>query len=128
MVMFHCAIHFLLYLVTNKCNHSCNIQFTYFYHKQHAILVLMCMQCIALKIVCQMCWNGSTVHKHIFAFYGINLSQEGLRSTKNENLLKICSPSVHPRCRLVWLALHHLLTNGSTAVNGCRQNESPNSW
>ncbi len=26
------------------------------------------------------------------------------------------------------LALHHLLTNGSSAVNGCRQNESPNSW
>jgi len=25
------------------------------------------------------------------------------------------------------LALHHLLTNGSTAVNGCRQNESTNS-
>uniref|UniRef100_A0A9J8DBV4 Ring finger protein 207a n=1 Tax=Cyprinus carpio carpio TaxID=630221 RepID=A0A9J8DBV4_CYPCA len=25
------------------------------------------------------------------------------------------------------LALHHLLTNGSSAVNGCRQNESPNS-
>ncbi len=24
--------------------------------------------------------------------------------------------------------LHHLLTNGSSAVNGCRQNESPNSW
>ncbi len=30
----------------------------------------------------------------------------------------------------IWrnLALHHLLTNGSSAVNGCRQNESPNSW
>ncbi len=26
------------------------------------------------------------------------------------------------------LALHHLLTNGSSAVNGCRRNESPNSW
>ncbi len=28
----------------------------------------------------------------------------------------------------IWrnLALHHLLTNGSSAVNGCRQNESPN--
>ncbi len=25
-------------------------------------------------------------------------------------------------------ALHHLFTNGSSAVNGCRQNESPNSW
>ncbi len=26
------------------------------------------------------------------------------------------------------LALHHLLTSGSSAVNGCRQIESPNSW
>ncbi len=30
----------------------------------------------------------------------------------------------------IWinLAFHHLLTNGSSAVNGCRQNESTNSW
>ncbi len=30
----------------------------------------------------------------------------------------------------IWrnLALHHLLINGSSAVNGCRHNESPNSW
>ncbi len=30
----------------------------------------------------------------------------------------------------IWrnVALNHLLTNGSSAVNGCRQNESPNSW
>ncbi len=30
----------------------------------------------------------------------------------------------------IWrnLALHHLLTNESSAVNGCRPNESPNSW
>ncbi len=29
----------------------------------------------------------------------------------------------------IWrnVAFHHLLTNGSSAVNGCRQNESPNS-
>ncbi len=29
----------------------------------------------------------------------------------------------------VWrnVALHHLLTSGCSAVNGCRQNESPNS-
>ncbi len=31
--------------------------------------------------------------------------------------------------KLAWrnLALYHLLINGSTAVNGCRQNESSNS-
>ncbi len=30
----------------------------------------------------------------------------------------------------IWrnVALHHLLSNRSSAVNGCRQNESPNSW
>ncbi len=30
----------------------------------------------------------------------------------------------------IWrnVALHHLLTNESSAVNGCRQNESPNNW
>ncbi len=30
----------------------------------------------------------------------------------------------------IWrnVSLHHLLTKGSSAVNGCRQNESPNSW
>ncbi len=26
------------------------------------------------------------------------------------------------------VTLHHLLNNGSSAANGCRQNESPNSW
>ncbi len=26
------------------------------------------------------------------------------------------------------VAFHHLLSNRSSAVNGCRQNESPNSW
>ncbi len=52
-------------------------------------------------------------------------------------LLKKYLPSGHPRFRWVCfftkqikrnLALHHLLTSGSSAVNGCRQNESPNSW
>ncbi len=30
----------------------------------------------------------------------------------------------------IWrdIALHHLLINVSSAVNGCRQNESPNDW
>ncbi len=30
----------------------------------------------------------------------------------------------------IWrnVALHHLFTNGSCTVNGCRQNESPKSW
>ncbi len=55
-----------------------------------------------------------------------------------QNLLEIYSS--HPftqdvdefvfSSKIIWenVALHHLLTNGSSTVNGCRQNESPNSW
>ncbi len=58
-------------------------------------------------------------------------------SPKNENMPKMSSPSGLPRCRwicffirtdLETLALHHLLTNGTSAVNGCRQNESRKQW
>ncbi len=69
-----------------------------------------------------------------------------------ETLVKSTEGIVHPKIRTCWkcprsqavqdvdefvslseqiwrnVALHHLLTNGSSAVNGCRQNESPNSW
>ncbi len=70
-------------------------------------------------------------------------------------LLVLCSVPkgiVHPKMKICWnftypqavqdvdefvssteqiwrsVASHHLLTNGSSAVNGCRQNERPNSW
>uniref|UniRef100_A0A8C1GRT2 Contactin associated protein 2 n=1 Tax=Cyprinus carpio TaxID=7962 RepID=A0A8C1GRT2_CYPCA len=48
---------------------------------------------------------------------------------KNENLLKINSSSGHPSCSLFFHQnrfgeILHLLSNGSSAVNGCRQNES----
>ncbi len=55
--------------------------------------------------------------------------------------MKICWQFTHPQAiqhvdefvsssEQIWrnLSLHHLLINGSSAVNGCRQNESPNSW
>ncbi len=53
--------------------------------------------------------------------------------------VEMFSPSGHTKCTVdgfvpsseqIWrnVAIHHLLTNGSSAVNGCRQNESPNSW
>ncbi len=55
--------------------------------------------------------------------------------------IKICWKCTHPQAiqdvdefvsssEQIWrnLALHHLLSNGSSAVNGCRQNESRNSW
>ncbi len=40
------------------------------------------------------------------------------------------SPSCHPRFRQFWgkFRITHLLTSGSFAVNGCRQNKSSNSW
>ncbi len=71
--------------------------------------------------------------KHLKCFWN-----ELLKSSPRiaENLLKFYSPSGHPKDEFesseeqIWryVALHHLLTNGSSAVNGCRQNESPNSW
>ncbi len=38
--------------------------------------------------------------------------------------------SGHPRWVHIWrnVALHALFTNGSSSVNGCHQNERPNSW
>ncbi len=53
--------------------------------------------------------------------------------------MKSCWKYTHPeaikdldefisRTDLEKFALHHLLTDGSSAVNGCRQNKSPNSW
>ncbi len=38
-----------------------------------------------------------------------------------QNVFEFVSEQILEKC-------HHLLTNGSSAVNGCRQNESPNSW
>ncbi len=58
-------------------------------------------------------------------------------SPKNGNMLKMYSPSAIQDVDefvssleqiLRKLGFHHLLTNGSSAVNGCRQNESPTSW
>ncbi len=49
--------------------------------------------------------------------------------------ISVCSPSGHPRLgwvcffiRFGEMCLHQSLSNGCSAVNGCRQNESPNSW
>ncbi len=48
--------------------------------------------------------------------------------------MKICWQFTHPQAIqdldefVSNLALHLLLSSESSAVNGCRQNESPNSW
>ncbi len=67
---------------------------------------------------------------HLAMFSG-SCSIKRSSSHKNKHLMKMFLSTGHPRCRWVcfytqiWrnLALHHLLTNGSSAVNGCRQNE-----
>ncbi len=66
--------------------------------------------------------------------YNFHILALSLVHPKMKKLPKMYSPSGCPRCREfvleIWrnLALHHLLTNGCSAVNGCRQNERPNSW
>ncbi len=54
--------------------------------------------------------------------------KENFTQSKNENLLKMSSPSGYSSLFLhqIWrnVALHHLLSNGCSAVNGCHQNES----
>ncbi len=61
---------------------------------------------------------------------------ESNSSPKNANLLKKNYPQTVQDVdefvlsfEQIWrnVSLHHLLINGSSAVNGCRQNESPNS-
>ncbi len=62
-----------------------------------------------------------------------------LKRTVHTKMRSSCK-CTHPQCfqdvdefvsssEQIWrnVSLHHLLTNGSSAVNGCRQNESPNS-
>ncbi len=53
----------------------------------------------------------------------MNANQKGL-----QNVLKMYPYSIQEK--QIWgnVELYHLLTNGSSAVNGCRQNESLNTW
>ncbi len=46
---------------------------------------------------------------------------------KNDYLPKVCVDEIVDGFFLRNLAFHHLLANGSSAVNGCHKNESPNS-
>ncbi len=72
--------------------------------------------------------------KHIYFALFVFLCFQRNSSAENENLLKLYLPSGHPRCRWVCFCIgkdlekFSLLTNGSSAVNGCHHNESPNSW
>ncbi len=90
-----------------------------------------------------------------FDFTSLPYCWEQLSKKKTSEMCKQCNPEsarvkemIHPKRQLthphaiqdvdefvtsseqIWrnLALYHLLTNGSSVVNGCRQNESPNSW
>ncbi len=47
-----------------------------------------------------------------------------------KNLLRVYSPSDHPRSEHIWknVALNHFLASGFSAVNWCCKNESPKMW
>ncbi len=71
---------------------------------------------------------------YLFIYFSCFLKEN---FTKNEKCCKLTHPQAIQdvdefvsSSEQIWrnLALHHLLTIGSSAVNGCRQNESPNSW
>ncbi len=94
-------------------------------------------------------------HCHAPTWHLLSRGKEGERAaSQNHSLTTFTSTLkgiVHPKKKICWkstrpqaikdvdesvsssehiwrnLALRHLFTNGSTAVNGCRQNESPNS-
>ncbi len=65
------------------------------------------------------CWQVFSHLCWITYLYLVHHDLEEYFTTKNENVI-IYLLSGHPN-----LALLHLLTNGSSAVNGCRQNQSP---
>ncbi len=52
------------------------------------------------------------------------------KNTKNVLALRASKIRMSLFLNQIWrnVSLHHLLTNGSSEVNGCRQIESPNSW
>ncbi len=49
------------------------------------------------------------------------------QTLKDDYLPKVCVYTIVDGFFLRNVAFHHLLANGSSAVNGCHQNESPNS-
>ncbi len=75
----------------------------------HCIGKTLTLHCSALKVWC-LCEIVHPKNKHFLKMYSppqvVTSSEQILRN----------------------LELHHLLINGSYAVNGCRQNESSNSW
>ncbi len=69
----------------------------------------------------------TTTHFKQIRFWWKNVIK--FRGKVYSNFFKFVQQLFFFECRIGEnLALHHLLTIGSSAVNGCRQNESPNSW
>ncbi len=89
-------------------------------------------------------WSGAFLNSaSLYPYYSQRLhiiSALKNSTPTNVNLRKMYQSSGHLRCRWVWFfiradlekfsstLLHHLLSYRSSAVNGCRQNDSPNSW
>ncbi len=91
----------------------------------------------ALKLKNSKCCVYQTFDRQFNALFMEVKTVKGIVCSK----LNICWKSTHPQAiqdvdefvsswEQSWrnLALHHLLTSGCSAVNGCRQHESPNSW
>ncbi len=64
--------------------------------------------------------------------YGCLEGDDATITPRDENVLPLKPSKIRMSLFLhqIWrnVAFHHLLSNRSSAVNGCRQNESPNSW
>ncbi len=71
------------------------------------------------------CWYDTTEKKHKMNLEWMKIGLKCPHPRAIQDVDEFVSSS-EQICRNV--ALHHLLTNRSSAVNGCRQNESPNSW
>ncbi len=95
-----------------------------------------CRQVILITVVhfkCYCKWLLCVCTRQTILSEVMNMPQMSDLHPKMKICWKLFHPLGHPRCRWVCLsdqnlrniALHHSLTNRSSAVNGCRQNESP---
>ncbi len=131
-MMHVCKIHssvFHMFYLVRKCLFTCSLHFG----QDQEYPLLLADRPEKKKSLNKMRTNCNLI-LHFWVIYSFI---KGVMYPK----MKICWKFTHPQAiqdvdefvlspEQIWrnVALHHLLTNGSSAVNGCRQNESPNSW
>ncbi len=78
--------------------------------------------------------DGHRVHRGqgLFSVNAVEMNSGGTDSVKTQLYIQVMHPQTIQdvsSSEQIWrnVALHHCLSNGSSAVNGCRQNQSPNS-